>query len=69
MLSDRRIILRCGRTKDCRPADGFRTCPPIGEPLVRVAAPSDGRRGGGSIVGVLDMLVSSTGESVKLPRL
>ena len=36
--------------------------------MVRLAAPSDGRlAGGGGIVGVLDVLMSSTGESVKLP--
>lgn len=60
MLSDRRISFRCGRTKDWRPAEGFRTWQADGEPVVRLAAPREGLRGGGS----MEAAAPSTGDSV-----
>lgn len=70
MLNDLLINFLCGRANDCRPADGFLTCPVEGEPVLRLAAPIEGLRGGGAIAiatGCAELgLVASTGDSVKL---
>lgn len=49
MLSERRICFLGGRLNAGRPLEGLRTWPPHGEPEFLFAAPTEGRRGGGSM--------------------
>ena len=49
MLKDLRICLRGGRPRGGLPVDGLRTWPLQGEPVLRLAAPMEVLRGGGSI--------------------